>query len=92
MKKKIIAAAVVAVMGISTYVGINAQKRDVMSDIQMANVEALVSGEGGDQILVTAPQQKITTDRIPIVQNVRELRIIKGQAQKQDVQTNENMY
>ncbi len=92
MKKKIIAAAVVAVMGISAYVGINAQKRDAMSDIQMANVEALVSGEGGDQILVTAPQQKITTDRIPIVQNVRELRIIKGQAQKQDVQTNENMY
>ncbi len=50
MKKKIIAAAVVAVMGISTYVGINAQKRDTMSDIQMANVEALVSGEGGDLI------------------------------------------
>lgn len=50
MKKKIIAAAVVAVMGISTYVGINAQKRDAMSDIQMANVEALVSGEGGDLI------------------------------------------
>ena len=43
MKKKIIAAAVVAVMGISTYVGINAQKRDAMSDIQMANVEAFVS-------------------------------------------------
>lgn len=61
MKKKIIAAAVVAVMGISTYVGINAQKRDAMSDIQMANVEALVSGEGGDLI----PCHRLRNNRLP---------------------------
>ena len=50
MKKRIIFAAVVALLGVSAYVGVNAQQKDAMSDIQMANVEALVSGESGDRI------------------------------------------
>ncbi|WP_280119354.1 MULTISPECIES: NVEALA domain-containing protein [Bacteroidales] len=45
MKKKIIFAAVAVVMGVSAYVGVNAQQQDAMSDIQLSNVEALVSGE-----------------------------------------------
>lgn len=45
MKKKVIFAAVVAVMGVSAYVGLNAQQKDVMSDVQMANVDALVRSE-----------------------------------------------
>lgn len=49
MKKKIIFATVVAVLGVSAYVGVNAQQKDAMSDIQMANVEALGSDESGNQ-------------------------------------------
>ena len=45
MKKKIIFAAVAAVMGVSAYVGVNARQKDAMSDIQMTNVEALVQYE-----------------------------------------------
>ena len=45
MKKTILFAAIAAVIGISVYVGVNAHQKDVMSDIQMANVDALVSGE-----------------------------------------------
>ena len=48
MKKKIIFAAVAVVMGVSAYVGVNAQQQDAMSDIQLSNVEALVSGESGN--------------------------------------------
>ncbi len=50
MKKKIIFAAVAVVMGVSAYVGVNAQQQDAMSDIQLSNVEALVSGESGSGI------------------------------------------
>ncbi len=48
MNKMMISAAVVVVMGVSVYVGVRVQQKDAMSDIQMANVEALVNGEGGD--------------------------------------------
>lgn len=48
MKKKIIFVAVAAVIGISAYVGVNSHQKDAMSDIQMANVEALVRGESGE--------------------------------------------
>lgn len=34
-------------MGVSAYVGVNAQHKDAMSDMQLSNVEALVSGESG---------------------------------------------
>ena len=33
-----------AVLGVFAYVGVNTQQKDAVSDIQMANVEALVSG------------------------------------------------
>ena len=39
-----------AVLGVSAYVGVNAQQKDAVSDIQMANVEALVSGESGNSL------------------------------------------
>lgn len=50
MKKKVVFAAVAAVMGVSAYVGVNAQQQDAMSDIQLTNVEALVSGESGSAL------------------------------------------
>ena len=45
MKKKIIFAAVAVVMGVSAYVGVNAQQQDSMPDIQLSNIQALVIGE-----------------------------------------------
>lgn len=48
MKKNIIKVALVAVVGLIAGINVfNAQKTDVLSDIALANVEALANGEGG---------------------------------------------
>lgn len=51
MKKKIVLVAVITIVIVSVYVGLNARQKDAMSDIQMVNVEALVQSEssGGDR-------------------------------------------
>ena len=47
MKKNIIKVALVAVVGLIAGINVfNAQKAEVLSDVAMANVEALASGEG----------------------------------------------
>ena len=49
MKKKIIKVALVAVVGLIAGINVfNAQKSDVMSDIALANVEALAAGESSN--------------------------------------------
>ena len=53
MNKKVLKVAFVAAIALVSGVNVfNAQKSDVMSDIALANVEALASGEGGTSVKI----------------------------------------
>ena len=47
MKKKILSICAVAVLGILTAAGIKLQNANQLSDITLANIEAVAGGEGG---------------------------------------------
>ena len=46
MKKKVALLCAVAAMGIAAAVGVSLQNRAQLSDVALANIEALASGEG----------------------------------------------
>ena len=47
MKKKVALLCAVAAMGIAAAAGVSLQNRTQLSDVALANIEALASGEGG---------------------------------------------
>ena len=47
MKKKVTLLCAVAAMGIAAAAGVSLQNRAQLSDVALANIEALASGEGG---------------------------------------------
>ena len=50
MKKKVTLLCAVAAMGIAAAAGVSLQNRAQLSDVALANIEALASGEGVVQI------------------------------------------
>ena len=50
MKKKVALLCAVAAMGIAAAAGVSLQNRAQLSDVALANIEALASGEGVVQI------------------------------------------
>ena len=49
MKKKVTLLCAVAAMGIAAAVGVSLQNRAQLSDVALANIEAIAAGEGGDE-------------------------------------------
>lgn len=61
MKKKVTLLCAVAAMGIAAAVGVSLQNRAQLSDVALANIEALASGEGGCKSIMTCPNDKEIT-------------------------------
>ena len=63
MKKKVTLLCAVAAMGIAAAVGVSLQNRAQLSDVALANIEALASGEGegGCKSIMTCPYDKDIT-------------------------------
>ena len=49
MKKKVTLLCAVAAMGIAAAAGVSLQNRAQLSDVALANIEAIAAGEGGDE-------------------------------------------
>ena len=48
MKKKILSVAALLTLGLMVSVGVNLHQNAALSDVALANIEALADGEGGD--------------------------------------------
>ncbi len=56
MKKKVVLLCAVAAMGIAAAVGVSLQNRAQLSDVALANIEALASGEDLGEVTITCGQ------------------------------------
>ena len=63
MKKKVTLLCAVAAMGIAAVAGVSLQNRAQLSDVALANIEALASGGGGGgcKSIMTCPNDKEIT-------------------------------
>ena len=62
MKKKVTLLCAVAAMGIAAAAGVSLQNRAQLSDVALANIEALASGEG--EIIIDGLCAEITKETI----------------------------
>ena len=59
MKKKILSVAALLTLGLMVSVGVNLHQNAALSDVALANIEALASGEGGDiEVTITCDSEE----------------------------------